>query len=115
VLERAGVPPNQQSRAAETDEPEQLVEAPVQDQSEPAPPKGRGGTPRKSRTLEARAARRVKGRTIYLNDDLFERLLVQSHRRGMTISDYVASILDRTVPDHRQIVRADVDRGEDVA
>jgi hypothetical protein len=33
-------------------------------------------------------------------DDLFERLLVQSHRRGMTISDYVCSILERGVPDH---------------
>jgi hypothetical protein len=43
----------------------------------------------------------VKGRTVYIPDDLFERILVQSHRRNKTISDYIVGILERQVPDHR--------------
>jgi hypothetical protein len=38
--------------------------------------------------------------------DLFERILVQAHRRDKTISEYVTMILERQVPDHRTI-RAD--------
>jgi hypothetical protein len=73
---------------------------------EVATARGKGGPSRKaSRTPDARAAKRIKGRTIYLPDDLFERILVQAHRRNRTISEYVAGILDRQVPDHR-IVRA---------
>jgi hypothetical protein len=34
------------------------------------------------------------------------RLIVQAHRRDLTISDYVAMLLDRHVPDHR-VVRSD--------
>jgi hypothetical protein len=64
--------------------------------SSPAPTTAREGT-----KIDARAARRIKGRTIYLPDDLFERILVQAHRRDRTISEYVAGILDRQVPDHR--------------
>jgi hypothetical protein len=85
------------------------------DASEPEVPagKGRGAAARKApRTTDARAARRIKGRTIYLPDDLFERILVQAHRRNRTISEYVAGILDRQVPDHR-VVRADA--GQDDA
>src|SRR5262245_43470513 len=55
--------------------------------------RGRGVAPRKARAVDARAARRIKGRTIYLPDDLFERILVQAHRRDRTISEYVAGIL----------------------
>jgi hypothetical protein len=62
---------------------------------------GRGGTSRKPKGADARTAKRIKGRTIYLPDDLFERILVQSHRRNRTSSDYVVSILERQVPDHR--------------
>jgi hypothetical protein len=51
--------------------------------------------------IDARTARRIRGRTIYLPDDLFERILVQAHRRDQTISLYVAGILERQVPDHR--------------
>jgi hypothetical protein len=69
---------------------------------EPSPSsRGRGASPRKTRAVDARAARRIKGRTIYLPDDLFERILVQAHRRDRTISEYVAAILERQVPDHR--------------
>jgi hypothetical protein len=32
---------------------------------------------------------------------LFERILVQAHRRDRTISESVAGILERQVPDHR--------------
>jgi hypothetical protein len=63
--------------------------------------RGRGVAPRKTRAVDARAAKRIKGRTIYLPDDLFERILVQAHRRDRTISEYVAGILERQVPDYR--------------
>lgn len=69
---------------------------------EPSPSsRGRGAAPKKSRAIDARAARRIKGRTIYLPDDLFERILVQAHRRDRTISEYVTGILERQVPDYR--------------
>ena len=78
------------------------------DDVEPSPAaRGRGATPKKSRAGDARAAKRIRGRTIYLPDDLFERILVQAHRRDRTISEYVTAILERQVPDHR-IVRADL-------
>jgi hypothetical protein len=96
----------------ETDEPEPPAHpAPPAEAAEPAAAKGRGAAPRKSRSAEARAARRIKGRTVYLPDDLFERILVQAHRKGKTISDYVAAILDRQVPDHR-VIRAEPAEGD---
>ena len=72
-----------------------------------AAPKGRGAAPapKPSRAPASRAAKRIKGRTVYLPDDLFERILVQAHRRDLTISDYIAMLLERHVPDHR-VVRA---------
>lgn len=62
--------------------------------------RGRGATAKKARTVDARAAKRIRGRTIYLPDDLFERILVQAHRRGRTISEFVSHVLDRHVPNH---------------
>jgi len=59
--------------------------------------------PKVGRAPAARIARRTKGRTVYLSDDLFERILVQAHRKDLTISDYIASLLDRHVPHHRPI------------
>jgi hypothetical protein len=82
---------------------------PADDATESEAPagRGRGGPSRKAtRAPESRAARKIKGRTIYIPDDLFERILVQAHRRNRTISEYVAAILDRQVPDHR-VVRAE--------
>jgi hypothetical protein len=70
-------------------------------EAEATPPKGRGAG-RRPRAAENRAARRVKGRTIYLPDDLFERILIQAHRRDKTISEYVTMVLERQVPDYRQ-------------
>ena len=84
---------------------------------EPSAGRGRGAQPRKPavpRAADARAARKIKGRTIYLPDDLFERILVQAHRRNRTISEYVAAILDRQVPDHR-VVRAEPQAEGDAA
>src|SRR4051812_15073322 len=70
--------------------------------AEPTPAGGGGVQPKRARSA------RIKGRTIYLHDALFERILVQAHRRGVTISDYVAGVLDRQVPDHRaRAVRAE--------
>lgn len=81
-------------------EPAEEPEAQAQD----AGPKGRGAA-RPKPAAPARAAKRIKGRTVYIPDDLFERILVQAHRRDLTISDYVTMLLDRHVPDHR-VVRA---------
>jgi hypothetical protein len=66
--------------------------------------KGRGASRAPSR--KAGPAKKPKGRTVYLSDDLFERIIVQAHRRDKTISEYVSMILERQVPDHRTI-RAD--------
>ena len=67
--------------------------------------RGRGVSPapKVGRAPAARIARRTKGRTVYLSDDLFERILVQAHRKDLTISDYIASLLDRHVPDYRRL------------
>ena len=72
-------------------------------ESEPAESKSRGAAPKKPRAVEARAARRVTGRTVYVPDDLWERVIVQSHRRNKTFSEYVVGILERQVPDHRVV------------
>lgn len=48
-----------------------------------------------------KTGKRIKGHTVYLPDDLFERILVASHRRDKTISEYLVAILERQVPDHR--------------
>ena len=71
------------------------------DSGEPTTGRGRGGSRKGQSSLTARQAKKVKGRTIYLADDLFERIMFQAHRRELTISDYVASVLNRHVPDHR--------------
>lgn len=83
---------------------------------EPEPTgKGRGVRADRKAPPPARAARKIKGRTIYLADDLFERILVQAHRRDRTISEYVAMILERQVPDHRTVVRAGPGEDPDVS
>lgn len=85
-------------------EPEELDQPSDPTDVEPAAtPKGRGAAPKKPKGIEARTARRIKGRTIYLPDDLFERILVQAHRRGRTISEYVTGVLERQVPDYRTL------------
>jgi hypothetical protein len=95
LLER----PTQPEQPSESDEPETSLEA---IDPEPEPAKGRGAGPRKAKPAADRPAK-VKGRTIYLHDDLFERIIVQAHRRNRTISEYVSAILERQVPDHRVI------------
>ncbi|HMB04234.1 MAG TPA: hypothetical protein VKP69_10915 [Isosphaeraceae bacterium] len=70
----------------------------------PEAAKGRGACRVPSR--KAGPAKKPKGRTVYLSDDLFERIIVQAHRRDKTISEYVSMILERQVPDHR-FIRAD--------
>jgi hypothetical protein len=67
--------------------------------------RGRGASsaPKASRAPASRAAKRVRGRTVYLPDDLFERIIVQAHRKDLTISDYIAALLERHVPDHRVV------------
>ena len=101
MLER----PTQPDQPAEADEPEQLDGAPGAEAIPVEPAKGRGVAPKKAKAAEGRPAK-VKGRTIYLHDDLFERIIVQAHRRGRTISEYVSAILERQVPDHR-VIRSD--------
>jgi hypothetical protein len=98
LLERTPLEPP----AGEPDEPEAM---PQPDQLDVEPARGRGAASRKPKAVDTRTAnaKRIKGRTIYLHDDLFERIIVQAHRRGRTISEYVSAILDRQVPDHRVI------------
>ena len=107
ILER-GTPPSGPPAGPEEFDP---PAAPA-DPDAAAPARGRGAPPRKPRAAEGRAAGRIKGRTLYLPDDLFERILVQAHRRGRTISEYVAAVLERQVPDHR-VLRADPPEAED--
>jgi macrodomain Ter protein organizer (MatP/YcbG family) len=64
--------------------------------------KGRGAV-RKPRKADTRVEKRT-GRTVYIPDDIWERVIVQSHRRRKTCSDYITGILERAVPDHRKIV-----------
>ena len=105
VLEREKTPP----RAVEPD-PDDSAD------SEPSPAKGRGGVASaRPRASNAAAKRTTKPRTIHLPDDLFERILVQSHRRDKTISEYVAALLDRHVPDHRVVRSAGAVDSEEAA
>lgn len=68
-------------------------------------------TSRKSRGPAGKGGQSVKGRTIYLPEMLFERIMVQAHRKGRTISEYVTAILERQVPDYRT-TRADASEGD---
>ena len=72
------------------------------------------GVARKAKASAGPSSRQdVKGRTIYLPEQLFERIMVQAHRKKRTISEYVAGILDRQVPDYRTVGRAEA--GDDAA
>jgi hypothetical protein len=71
-----------------------------------ADPEGRGvASPSTSsgNSKKVKRDKKVKGRTIYLHDDLWERIIVYAHRKDLTISDYVADRLERNVPNHRAI------------
>lgn len=70
------------------------------DQVEAEPEPARAGAPAPKK---AKPSVKRTGRTIYLSEDLFERIIVQAHRRKRTISEYVEAILERQVPDHRVI------------
>lgn len=106
VLEREKTPP---SRTVEP-EPDDSADP------EPTPTKGRGGNASaRARASSATTKRTTKPRTIHLPDDLFERILVQSHRRDKTISEYVAALLDRHVPDHRVVRSAGSADSEEAA
>ena len=71
----------------------QTVEGADQVDGEPVA-KGRGAVSRKT------VGKKIRGRTIYLDDGLFERIMVQRHRRDRTISEYVSGLLERHVPNH---------------
>lgn len=85
--------------------------------AEPETGRGRGAAraerepAKKGRAAAGQGARKIKGRTIYLPEDLFERIMVQAHRKGRTISEYVTAILERQVPDYRT-VRGGTDEAE---
>jgi hypothetical protein len=74
------------------------------DQVEAEAPKSRGASRKAS---APKASRKATGRTVCIPDDLWERIIVQAHRRKVTISDYVTAILNRQVPDHRTIRGSD--------
>jgi hypothetical protein len=83
---------------------------------EPVAPKGRGASSSTRPRSSAAAATKktTRPRTIHLPDELFERILVQAHRRDKTISEYIAGLLDRHVPDHR-VVRSTAAAEDDAA
>jgi hypothetical protein len=84
ILERGrSTPPNHLQAEVEPDGPPESEST--------ATTKGRGAAAKKSKL--------GPGRTIHLQDDLFERIMVHAHRRGKNISEYVAWILERQVPD----------------
>lgn len=107
----AGVLENEKTQRKPVDV-ESESESDERETVEPTPSRGRGGSSTRSRTSTP-AKRTTKPRTIHLADDLFERILVQAHRRDRTISEYVAGLLDRHVPDHRVVRSTGVD--EDAA
>jgi hypothetical protein len=95
VLERAPQP-----KPVVTDDPVEETG------DEPPTAKGRGASTRvdgPSRTSRSTGAKRIKGRTVYIEDSLFERIIVQAHRKDRTISEYISALLDRHVPDHRTV------------
>jgi hypothetical protein len=103
VLERAPQP-----KPVATDDPVETTD----DSEPPTVSRGRGATSRVDPPSKpTRAAKRAKGRTIYLDDGLFERIIVQAHRKDRTISEYVAALLERHVPDHRTVRAASNDDG----
>lgn len=105
----------EREREATPPKPAREAEPDDSTESDPPPAKGRGaGGSSRSRAVAA-TARRTKPRTIHLPDDLFERILVQSHRRDKTISEYVAMLLDRHVPDHRVVRSSGSSDAEDAA
>ncbi len=65
--------------------------------------RGAASASKPSRVPAAKTTKRVKGRTVYIADDLWERIIVQAHRRDVTISDYICLLLERHVPDHRVV------------
>ena len=71
---------------------------------------GRARGMSKKAEAEGQRARKVatSGHTLYIPDALFERIMVQVHRRKKTISEYVSLILERQVPDYRT-TRADAE------
>ena len=85
------------------------------DQAEVQEGKGRG-VAREPRKVKASASGvvKTKARTLYLPEPLFERIMVQAHRKGKTISEYVTTILERQVPDYR-VSRSDAGRDDEVA
>jgi hypothetical protein len=99
VLERSTPHSSLAGEAEELDPAAQPVEP--ADPEPTAPARGRGVPPKKAKAAESLAAKGFKGRTVYMPDDLFERVLVQAHRRDKTISEYVVMVLERGVPDHR--------------
>jgi len=68
-----------------------------------APAKGRGVGGSKAGRTGGVKAKKVKARTVYLPDDLFERVWIQAHRKGITISEYVTWALGRQVPGPRSM------------
>jgi hypothetical protein len=84
------------------DRPEPVVE-PETPTEAAAKSRGAASTSKPPRAPASRSTKRIKGRTIYIADDLWERIIVQSHRRDLNISDYCCLLLDRHVPDHRVV------------
>jgi hypothetical protein len=76
---------------------DELVEiTPGDDQPEPelASSKGRGS--KAGRTGKVKG-KKIKARTFYIPDDLFELVWIRAHRKEKTLSEFVVSVLEKEV------------------
>jgi hypothetical protein len=63
-----------------------------------APAKGRGAGLTKGGRTGGVKGKKVKARTVYFPNALYERIWVAANRRNQTVSDYLTQLLDRQVP-----------------
>jgi predicted CopG family antitoxin len=67
-----------------------------------AVPKGRGAGRAEKKPPAVKPQKKDLGRarTVHLPDDVYERILVRAKRRKVTISEFMATLIRRHVPDH---------------
>ncbi len=70
----------------------------IDDAPEPAKVRPTTAPSRKPTSPVSSKAKGVTGRTIYMPDELHERLWLAARRRGKTVSELATMLLDRHVP-----------------
>lgn len=69
---------------------------PGDDQPDPEPATSKGRGSKAGRTGKVKG-KKIKARTFYIPDDLFELVWIRAHRREQTLSEYVTMVLGREV------------------